>query len=155
MRIYTSKSTTCGHLPHHGNGLCRPCYKRVYRERNRESLVIYDREYRTHNREAKRASGRIYAREWRAKNQTPTRNSWRMMIQRCANPKYIGWKYYGGRGIRVCDRWQGSEGFANFLADMGERPEGKSIDRIDNERGYELGNCRWATGGEQRNNRRR
>jgi hypothetical protein len=74
------------------------------------------------------------------------------MIQRCTNPKFHQFKDYGGRGIQVCDRWR--ESFEAFLADMGEPPEGHTLDRIQNYGDYEPGNCRWATRDEQRKNSR-
>jgi len=77
------------------------------------------------------------------------------MIDRCFNPDNAWYHRYGGRGITVCARWLGPQGFNNFLADMGERPAGKSIDRFpDNDGNYDPGNCRWATAQEQTINRK-
>ena len=78
--------------------------------------------------------------------------TWCSMRQRCQNKKKKNYSLYGGRGITVCDRW---DSFENFIADMGERPIGKTIDRFPNMNGnYEPGNCRWATPSEQRVNQR-
>lgn len=85
---------------------------------------------------------------------TGTYNSWRAMLERCRYARHPRFQEYGGRGIQVCDRWQGAGGFSRFLEDMGERPAGMTLDRIDVDGNYTPGNCRWATPILQRWNRR-
>lgn len=77
---------------------------------------------------------------------------WGAMMNRCGNPTDLNWRHYGGRGIKVCERWHH---FQNFLADMGEPPPGLTLDRIDNDGAYSNDNCRWVTMKDQAANRRR
>lgn len=89
----------------------------------------------------------------RTGKQTPEYYTWKAMHGRCRQKSYHGWHNYGGRGIKVCERWNS---FANFLKNMGSRPEGKTLDRYPDKNGnYEPGNCRWATPKEQAANSRK
>lgn len=90
--------------------------------------------------------------EYHGMRHTPLYNIWTLMRQRCNNPSNARYASYGGRGIKVCPQW--NESFAQFAADMGAKPEGKSLDRINNDGDYTPENCRWATSDEQRRNMR-
>ncbi len=91
--------------------------------------------------------------KWINKSNTPTYFVWRNMRRRVSNPKDASYKHYGERGITVCPQWMAS--YDQFVADMGECPEGLSLDRTDNDLGYSPENCRWVTMKEQLNNQRR
>lgn len=82
---------------------------------------------------------------------SPVYSTWHAMWQRCINPQSRGYHWYGAKGVKICKRW---ESFKNFLKDMGERPVGKTIDRINPFGDYKPSNCKWSTHKEQMNNRR-
>jgi hypothetical protein len=89
----------------------------------------------------------------RGKKRPKEYTAWDHMIRRCHNPNYQNYKWYGARGISVCDRWRSYE---NFINDMGPAPsKGHSLDRVNNDGNYEPGNCKWSTQKEQANNMRR
>lgn len=91
-----------------------------------------------------------------AKKRPPEYYSWCGMMTRCFNSKSDGYGRYGGRGITVCDRWRGFDGFSTFLKDMGQKPSSDhSLDRCEVNGNYEPSNCRWATSEEQIANRRK
>jgi len=85
-------------------------------------------------------------------NRTKLYTTWEGIKQRCHNPNDKGYKNYGGRGITVCDRWKNS--FENFFKDMGVKPKGLTLERIENDKGYSKENCKWATMKQQASNRR-
>lgn len=92
-------------------------------------------------------------RRWWAEH--PSYPSYQAMIARCTKESNLSYDRYGGRGITVCDRWLGADGYRNFVADLGEKPgKGYSIERNDGNGNYELGNCKWATAKEQQRNTR-
>jgi len=109
--------------------------------------LIYQRERRRNNpgrRKSDYASHKEYFKKW------PERRVWDNMNSRCNNPKASGYKHYGGRGIKVIYK-----SFDQFIDDVGRRPNKElQIDRINNARHYEIGNCRWTTRSEQNKNRR-
>lgn len=133
---------------------CRSCHGQRVKRWNRANRAA-NNAYRAEWARADRAENPEKAAAYRQRffeAKGPTYQSWCAMINRCFQPSQPSYQYYGARGITVCERWRSYE---NFLADMGERPEGMTLDRIDNDLGYEPSNCRWATATEQSRNQRR
>lgn len=102
----------------------------------------------------KKATEQAKRAKYNGRSSTPEYKIWKGMINRCNCPSNSGYYKYGGRGIRVCDRWQGADGFNNFSKDMGARKQDESIDRINVNGNYEPSNCRWADKNTQANNKR-
>jgi hypothetical protein len=92
-------------------------------------------------------------RKWHYPITSGAYRSWVAMRSRCSNPNDVAYMYYGGRGITVCEEW--ANNFDRFWQDMGERPEGMTLDRIDNQKGYSPSNCRWVLASKQQGNQRR
>lgn len=121
----------------HNSRVCHPMQGKHHSEETRERLASYKGELASY-----------YKHGW---SNTPTHRTWTSMLSRCEDPRCASWRYYGARGIKVCDRWHG---FTNFLADMGQRPSlDHQLDRVDPDGNYEPDNCRWLTRAE--NNARR
>ena len=118
-----------------------------WRKANPEKFLEHCKKYRKRHENKVKLS----IKRWRESNKGY--RSWQAMIARCNDPRQRSYKNYGGRGIKVCDRWLHS--FVNFREDMGLRPQGMTLDRVNSNGNYEPGNCRWATWTEQRLNRRK
>jgi hypothetical protein len=128
-------------------GQKKEIYKKYLNSGRIRSCGCYNRELTQKKGLANKKHGHCRRREPR----TRAYKTWASMIRRCHTPSASGYFKYGARGITVCDAWRNS--FETFLKDMGEPPEGKSIDRIDVKKGYSKENCRWATSKEQAYNK--
>ena len=138
-------------------------YRKMYLAKNRDKIKEYRHKYYLQNKEKIKKNKLDYYHQNRDRqmanhnkylNDHPLRRTYDNMISRCyckTNPAYCR---YGGRGITVCDRWLGKDGFINFENDMSCKPNGYSLDRIDNDMGYSPENCRWTTPLQQGNNKR-
>lgn len=147
-----TKTCKRGHVYESSLKGCPVCMRQAvkeWRKSNGEKYKSIRSRYYRKNKE------KIRKRHEETREKHSLRRIWRAMLNRCNDPKHSHFQFYGGRGIKVCDRWLGENGFDNFKRDMGERPTPKhEIDRRDNSLGYFPENCHWATEHEQSRNKR-
>ena len=142
-----------GHTYLASDTMCHECRRLRQRNWKKAHPAQVNKQRRERYQEVKTE---VNAKKRARRHESPEQAIWYGMIFRCYNEKYSRYKDYGGRGIRVCERWQGEEGFKGFIEDMGPRPSPKhTIDRYpDNNGNYEPTNCRWALPKQQSRNMR-
>jgi len=138
----------CGAVVSEAGRRCRACYHEARKSYPRKWASDLIRDYRTGEHRPRKTLG---GQPTHGRSRTKIYRVWRSMLSRCQDPNFPKFQNWGGRGIRVCERWQT---FEHFFADMGECPPGRVLDRIDNDGDYTKDNCRWATTREQHNNKR-
>lgn len=130
--------------------ICQSVSRKKRRGLHRDEEIAQGKEWVKKNRARYDASQE----EWNKRN--PGHNCYRSMLGRCLRPTHNAYRHYGGRGITICDRWQGKDGYRNLIADIGPRPSPKhQLERKDNDGNYEPGNVKWALKIEQMRNFRR